>query len=234
MGVKIRNRVEKRASFLYVCIYFKRVLCVNHNPFNFRYGLSAMKTTATLFVQICLLLLVAVPAGYASQDNARAVKIISDLKHGGGCVGDYHALLVGINNYKDPGIPDLDTPVSDVNEMEILLKNKYGFKVTRLINQSASKKGIYDALRTLVSKAKPEDSVLIYFAGHGDYDRLTDGGWWIPWDARQGDSFSYLDNVLTQKLIASMKARHVLLISDSCYSGTLFGKARALPSGDHG
>ncbi len=188
-----------------------------------------MKTTATLLVQICLLLLVAVPAGYASQDNARAVKIISDLKHGGGRVGTYHALLVGINNYKDPGIPDLDTPVNDVNEMEILLKNKYGFKVTILINQSASKKGIYDALRTLVSKAKPEDSVLIYFAGHGDYDRLTDGGWWIPWDAGQGDSFSYLDNVLTQKLIAGMKARHVLLISDSCYSGTLFGKARALP-----
>ncbi len=125
-----------------------------------------MRSTATLFVSICLVLLGGT-SGYASQDKARAVKIISDLNHGGGCVGTYHALLVGINDYKDPGIPDLDTPVNDVNEMTTLLKDKYGFKVSRLINSKASRSGIYNALRQLVATAKPEDSVLIYYSGHG-------------------------------------------------------------------
>jgi len=44
-----------------------------------------------------------------------------------------------------------------------------------------------------------------------------------------GNPVTYLDNVQVQKAMRSMKARHVLLISDSCYSGTLFGQARTMP-----
>lgn len=48
-------------------------------------------------------------------------------------------------------------------------------------------------------------------------------------DAKAGDPVTYLDNVQVQKAMRSMNARHVLLISDSCYSGSLFGRARAMP-----
>ena len=188
-----------------------------------------MKSTAKVFVQICLVLLVGAASGYASEGKVRALKVVSEFSHAGGRIGTYHALLVGINDYKDPEIPDLETPVNDVNEMTVLLKKKYGFRVKRLINSKASREGINNALRHLVVTAKKEDSVLIYYAGHGGHDKVVGGGYWVPWDARHSNTGSYFDNVLTQKLIAGMKARHVLLISDSCYSGTLFGKARALP-----
>ncbi len=70
---------------------------------------------------------------------------------------------------------------------------------------------------------------MIYYAGHGDLDRQYDDGWWIPVDAKAGDPVTYLDNIQVQKAMRSMNARHVLLISDSCYSGSLFGRARAIP-----
>ena len=114
--------------------------------------------------------------------------------------------------------------------MADVLKNKYGFKTETMLEKKATKKAIYNALRKLASSSKPEDSVLIYYAGHGDLDKTYNDGWWIPVDAMGGDPFTYLGNVQVQQAMQSMKARHVLLISDSCYSGTLFGKARAMPS----
>lgn len=71
--------------------------------------------------------------------------------------------------------------------------------------------------------------VAINYAGHGELDRLYDSGWWIPADAEAGNPLTYLDNVEVQRSMRSMKARHVLLLSNSCYSGTLFGRARAMP-----
>ena len=98
-----------------------------------------------------------------------------------------------------------------------------------MLGRKATKGAIYHALRSLAESTKPNDSVLIYYAGHGDLDRTYNAGWWIPVDAKGGDSFTYLDNVQVQNAMRAMKARHVLLISDSCYSGTLFGQAREIP-----
>jgi len=165
----------------------------------------------------------------ASGDTNRAIKVIDDLKHGSGKVGEYRALIIGINDYKDPQIPDLETPLNDARAIAELLKVKYGFTVETILAKQATRERIYNALRTLSSKAEPNDSILIYYAGHGDLDRQYDDGWWIPHDASAGNPLTYLDNVQVQKAMRSMKARHVLLISDSCYSGTLFGHTRALP-----
>ncbi len=159
----------------------------------------------------------------------RGLTVVSDLSHHSGKVGKYKALVIGINDYKDAKIPDLATAFNDSREIAKILKTKYGFTVTTLFNSKATKKAIYNALRDLAYTATENDSVLIYYAGHGDLDRQYNDGWWIPADARGGDPVTYLDNVQVQKAMRSMKARHVLLISDSCYSGTLFGQARALP-----
>jgi uncharacterized caspase-like protein len=162
-------------------------------------------------------------------DAARGISVISDLSHQSGKLGAYRALIIGINDYKDPKIPDLETAVNDAKTMAKLLRERYGFKVKLILDRTATRKTIYNALRNLSSTTKPADSVLIYYAGHGDLDRTYDDGWWIPADAKGGDPVTYLDNVQVQKSMRSMKARHVLLISDSCYSGTLFGQARAMP-----
>ena len=160
---------------------------------------------------------------------SRGISVISDLSHQSGKLGSYRALLIGISNYNDPKIPDLETAVNDANAMAKLLRERYGFQVKLLLNRKATREGIYRALRKLASSAKSDDSVLIYYAGHGDLDRTYDDGWWIPVDAKGGNPVTYLDNGQVQKAMRSMKARHVLLISDSCYSGTLFGQARSMP-----
>jgi len=160
---------------------------------------------------------------------SRGLLIIDDMSHQSGKLGAYRALIIGINDYQDPKIPDLETPVNDAKAMAELLRERYGFQVKLLLGRKATKKVIYKALRSLASSTKPNDSILIYYAGHGDLDRTYDDGWWIPVDAKGGDPLTYLDNTQVQKAMRSMQARHVLLISDSCYSGTLFGQARAMP-----
>jgi hypothetical protein len=155
--------------------------------------------------------------------------VISDLSHKSGKLGAYRALIIGINDYKDPKIPDLKTAVNDAKAMAELLRKRYGFQVELLKDHKATKEAIYQAIRKLVSSTKPDDSVLIYYAGHGDLDRLTNEGWWIPADAKGGYPVTYLENSTVQTYIRSMKARHVLLISDSCFSGTLFGQLRVMP-----
>ena len=161
--------------------------------------------------------------------DSRAITVIGNLSHQSGKLGAYRALIIGINDYQDAKIPALKTAVNDAKAMSELLGKRYGFKVKLLLNQEATKKTIYQALRDLASSTKPDDSVLIYYAGHGDLDRTFNDGWWIPVDAKGGDPVTYLDNAQVQKAMSSMQARHVLLISDSCYSGTLFGDARAMP-----
>ena len=163
------------------------------------------------------------------QASSRGISVISDLSHQSGKLGAYRALIIGINDYNDPKIPDLKTAVNDAQAMANLLREHYGFQVELLLDRKATRKAIYQALRNLASSAKPDENILIYYAGHGDLDRISEDGWWIPADAEGGDPVTYLDNFLVQKYIRSMQARHVLLISDSCYSGTLFGQARAMP-----
>ena len=165
-----------------------------------------------------------------SPEKPVSVKRINELTHESGKLGEYKALIIGINDYKGSKIPDLETATNDATAMANVLKEKYGFEVKLLLDREATKEAIYRELRSLTVSTKANDSILIYFAGHGDLDRTYNGGWWIPADAIGGNPVTYLDNVQIQKAMRSMKARHVLLVSDSCYSGALFGKARSLPA----
>ena len=185
---------------------------------------SKLAIVSLLMISVCTWLL-----PLSIQASSRGIKVISDLSHKSGKLGAYRALIIGINDYKDPKIPDLQTAVSDAKDMAELLIKRYGFQVNLLLDQEATKEAIYRALRNLASSTKSDDSVLIYYAGHGDLDRTYNDGWWIPVNAEGGNPVTYLDNIQVQKSMRNMNARHVLLISDSCYSGTLFGQSRAIP-----
>jgi uncharacterized caspase-like protein len=69
--------------------------------------------------------------------------------------------------------------------------------------------------------AGDNDTVLIYYAGHGIYEPMTTTAFWVPTDAVAGVPPTYLSASTISEAIARIQARKVLLISDSCFSGAL-------------
>jgi len=133
--------------------------------------------------------------------------------------GAYHALVIGIDNYQN--LPKLGTAVGDANAIAKILHDNYKFEVNLLTDSEASYQKIVGALNDYRHKLQENDSLLIYYAGHGMYDKDTDTAYWLPVDAEPDDDvFWIISNVITTHVHA-MQARHVLVVSDSCYSGML-------------
>ncbi|MCP4111971.1 MAG: caspase family protein, partial [Desulfobacteraceae bacterium] len=128
-----------------------------------------MKKTA-FFVLICFS--ITVMMAYAQNRGIKRIRKISDLSHQSNKLGAYHALIIGIDDYKDTKIPDLSSARKDAEAVAALLRNRYGFQTETLLDRQASKKAIFNALRSLATSTEENDSVLIYFAGHGDIDKI--------------------------------------------------------------
>lgn len=141
----------------------------------------------------------------------------SDVTAGSLDFGSYHALVVGNNDYQN--LPKLRTAVSDATTMADLLQAKYGFEVRLLLNATRMEtlKAIYSYRRTLTNR----DNLLIYYAGHGWLDKEADEGYWLPVDAEKQDPGNWISNSTITSSLRAMRAKHVLVVADSCYSGKL-------------
>ena len=133
---------------------------------------------------------------------------------------EYHALVIGINNYKH--LPNLKTAVNDAVEVKNTLEKDYGFNVTLLTN--ANRKHIIHHLEKLRKTLKKEHKLLIYYAGHGYYDKLTDRSFWLPADADMEDASFWIKSSDIKTNLKYSNANNILVVSDSCFSGTLSGK----------
>ena len=99
------------------------------------------------------------------------------------------------------------------------MKSKYGYEVKTLID--ASRIDILDAFDEYREILTKEDNLLIYYAGHGYLDEENDSGYWMPVDARPNRRGAWLSNTAITKTLKALKANHVMVMADSCYSGTL-------------
>ena len=138
----------------------------------------------------------------------------------------YHALVIGNNEYRT--LPRLQTAEADAREVAAILKDAYGFETTLLLN--ATRQQIVSALGGYRRRLGPEASLLVYYAGHGINDKDADKAYWLPVDADRDDSSNWIiaDEITTALRV--VPARHVLVVSDSCYSGTLTrGLGESLP-----
>jgi len=148
--------------------------------------------------------------------------------------GQYWALIIGIDKYKEA--PQLETAVKDAKGVRDVLASRYGFrsdKIIELVNEKATRTNIESALLRLGRESKPEDSVFIYYAGHGKYDDDRNLGWWVPVEGEPQEPATFISNASIRDYVGNMRARHVYLVVDSCFSGTLFAKSRAmLPAPD--
>ncbi len=139
--------------------------------------------------------------------------------------GGYHALVIGNDDYAH--LPKLDMAVSDAITISDLLRSKYGFDVTLLLNATRSQ--ILSFIDWLKDELTADDGLLIYYAGHGRIDRGTDTGYWLPIDARADDKSNWIANDSITELLRAMKAHHVIVIADSSFSGTKTRAAETAP-----
>jgi len=131
--------------------------------------------------------------------------------------GKYYALVIGNNNYGK--LPKLATPIADAEAIAGVLKDKYGFTVTLL--KDANRYDILEALNQMREKLTEQDNLLVYYAGHGELDKVNQRGNWLPIDAEPDSTANWIPNVQVTDILNQMSARHVLLVVDSCFSGTL-------------
>ncbi len=138
----------------------------------------------------------------------------------------YYALVIGNNDYQH--LPDLETAVSDAAAAAELLRSKYGFEIKLMLN--ATRAELLAEMNRLQGELEDADRLLIYYAGHGILDRVTQTGYWLPTDAREDDDTNWIPNSQLSRYLQRMAARHVMVVADSCYSGTLLREVRAVPS----
>lgn len=153
----------------------------------------------------------------------------------------YAAVCIGINDYSrvtDYG--NLYTPVVDAEQMLEILVQEYGFEPEStegsgsiLLKTGGVEPTLDNIRRSIITLAKqkltPADSLLVYYAGHGEGKKDDLFGKWIPAD---GEDAVFIDHFWIHEVLKKTNVRHVLIIADCCYAGGKMvetGKTRAKP-----
>lgn len=185
---------------------------------------------------VCLCLCILLVSTSAGANEQRGIAFRPKAPTGGEIKGELWLLTIGINTYLS--WPQLKSAVNDVRAVKDVLLKRYHLDPTRIIeltDDKATRHNILAAFRELAKKVKPDDSLLIYYAGHGHVDPITGMGSWIPVESGTDDPTAWIDNRnITDYLnVNVIKAKHVLMVSDSCFSGDFFrGNRGALPTID--
>jgi tetratricopeptide (TPR) repeat protein len=142
--------------------------------------------------------------------------------------GKNYAVFIASQNYDDSTIPSLENPISDAIKLKLILKNSYNFtdeNIHTLFNPQRSdfKKKFLELTEAL----QPEDNLVIFYAGHGIWVDKEKKGYWLLTDAQRNDVNTWLPNKLVLDMIAELPSRHTLLITDACFSGSVF-KSRSI------
>jgi hypothetical protein len=142
------------------------------------------------------------------------------------------ALCIGINDYPGTGM-DLGGCVNDAEDWAQVLGAR-GFTVEKLIDGAATKAKMVAGIEKLVKGAASGDVVAITFSGHGTYAPDTDGDEpdgldeaLCPHDIKQGKAL--IDDEIHKLFAARREGVRIVLISDSCHSGTVTRAAAVDP-----
>jgi uncharacterized protein len=138
-------------------------------------------------------------------------------------VGGYHALVIGNNDYRL--LRPLRTAVNDAREIARVLREQYGFTVTLLLN--ATRYEMLSALDAAGKRLTAGDNLLVYYAGHGELDRINERGHWLPVDAEPNSPANWISNISVTDMLNAMEVQQLLVVADSCYAGAMTRSAVA-------
>lgn len=172
----------------------------------------------------------AITLNYKEKTGAEAVQNELRLPR----VPEYHALIIGVSDYQyeGPQLQDLNKPIEDAERIFQVLASKYMFNKEKMtLLRNPTREAIINELDALTQKVKSNENVLVFYAGHGYYDRNTDFGFWLPSDAKTTSRANWIANSTVKDYLKAIPAKHTLLISDACFGGSIF-KTRAVTALD--
>jgi uncharacterized caspase-like protein len=173
-------------------------------------------------------------ASYLSATN-RGIQVISKKGQPVYLYKDYHAVVIGVSDYEH--WPKLPNAVKDAQEVAETLK-RLGFEVELVTNPN------YQQLRKVLNELtykygrEQNRALLFYYAGHGETETMADGtklGYIIPGDCPllREDPQGFVNRSISMKDIEAyslrIRSKHLLMLFDSCFSGSLFSMVRAVP-----
>lgn len=152
----------------------------------------------------------------ATIKRTAATEITADGKN----YGRFFALMIGNADYMK--LDDLSTPISDTTRLGAVLSNQYGFEVRTVTN--GDNVAVLKALNELNEELEENDNLFIYYSGHGDSRPrgAMDVGYWLPVNADAPPNDTYW--VPTEQIaghLARLKAKRVIVVSDSSFAGML-------------
>jgi hypothetical protein len=160
----------------------------------------------------------------SDSPGGEAVEIV-DARRTVTALGKQWAVFIAIDEYREWG--PLIYPVKDAQEIKNILLEHYYIDegcVRELYNRDATRSAILSLFAELMDKTGPDDSVFVFHAGHGKKtdDRIRTNAW-IPYDGGEDISTqaNWLSHITVRSMLDALRARHVFLISDSCFSGDL-------------
>lgn len=144
----------------------------------------------------------------------------------------FYALIMGANDYTDNSITDLDNPINDATKLYNVLTSRYTFEPNDVIFlKDPTREQIINELDRLTRKVGKNDNLLIFYAGHGYWDKETDFGYWIPTDSKANSTANWMANSQIKDYVAAIKSKHTLLIADACFGGSIFHDRKAFQEG---
>lgn len=139
-----------------------------------------------------------------------------------------YALVVGIDNYDH--LRELENAVRGAYAVSDLLEKKYGFEVTQISNEHATRELILGWFYSIAPQLDADDRIFIYFAGHGLTRPVPDDGQ-IGYIALTKTRENTYDNAIKMDDLLEeanmLVAKHVLVVLDACFSGLAFIRTRS-------
>ena len=151
-------------------------------------------------------------------------------------LGITRAVVIGISDYQEAGIPDLRYADKDAEAFAQYLRSPGGGELDKdhlqvLVNEGATAGNVVASLYWLLEASKEGDQAIIYFSGHGDVERKFMGqpGFLLCWDAPPSAYMAggVVELSMFRAIISTLSLvneARVLVISDACHAGKLAGE----------
>lgn len=153
--------------------------------------------------------------------------------------GDKYAVVVGVSKYKyaGAGLTNLRFADRDATAFRDFLLSPEGGSFPRenilfLVNEDATAENLRSALFTFLTRPRPQDLVVIYFAGHGAPDPNDQRNLYLlTYDAKPDNmgGTAFLMSQLQDVFRLILKAKRVVTFTDSCHSFGISGARYGVP-----